>query len=250
MSQHKVEGVVHQSPINVRTMVSNLQREDPPPTHSPRELSPSDGHSLVKSRSFNDIHLVEGDWVSLDPLLLKQLPPIPSPTTPPKPPARRKKLLANASSIDPPQPPPKPEERQGSPILLKPDEVKRERPSTEEAKKVSPKLPRVPKIPYPAAQNVMESVQPPKAPSRTNTAKLPPRPPPPFTKPTQRLTKKQPLIPKVEPEPSSSITAEDIVKAVKKASLERQVSEPVGEKRTTPPENSGGSTGKTESLFN
>ena len=251
MSQHKVGNVIHQSPVNVRSMVSNLQREDTPPTRSPRELSPSDGQGLVKSRSFNDIHLVEGDWVSLDPQLLKKLPAIPSPTTPPKPPARRKKLQAIASSGEPPRPSPKPEERKGSPVFLKTDEVKREPPSVEEVKKTSPLLPRVPKVPYPGL-NVTESVHQPKSPSRSNTTKVPPRPPPPFTKPTQRTTRKTPMLPKLDPEASLTITAQDIVKAVKKASLDRQASEPVEDKKKTP-DSTGGSIEhfcKIESLFN
>ena len=148
----------HKSPINVKNMIHTLERD----RSSSREMSPADSTTgLTKSRSFNDLHLVEDDWVSLDPRMIKKLPAIPSPTLgkPPKPPARRKKMQGPAKSTEETL---KSLEKGSNPLVGRPlprrpdsEEIKRVIviPSkSEEPKRVSPKMPpKVPKMPYPAA---------------------------------------------------------------------------------------------------
>ena len=150
-------GTTYKSPIDVKTMIHTLERD----RNSSREVSPADSTSgLTKSRSFNDLHLVEDDWVSLDPKLIKKLPPMlpPSPTAgkPPKPPARKKKMQGPAKSTDDGRSektlaarllPRRPGSEEIKKIVVIPTK-------TEEPRKVSPILPpKVPKLPYPAAQN-------------------------------------------------------------------------------------------------
>lgn len=150
-------GTTYRSPINVKNMIHTLERDH---KSSSREASPAEG--LTKSRSFNDLHLVDDDdgWLSLDPKMLKKLPAIPpSPTAgkPPKPPARKKKMQGPAKSTD--------EGKSEKPLATRPlprrpdsDEIKRvvviPTKTEEPVRKVSPILPpKVPKTPYPAAQN-------------------------------------------------------------------------------------------------
>ena len=238
--------MVYKKPFNVKAIASTLERPERSAVHSECEPSPGDGHGLVKSRSFNDIHMVEDDWVSLDPQLLKKLPPMPSP--PPKPPARRKRMQgsidegvrAKAEKKVSPSSLQSDEVRSDGSSLLKPDGVKRDTPSPEERRRGSPKLPKVPLLPNPVGKNTAPTTESPKPPARSKAAQIPPRPPPPFTKPTQRTVKvvptpKVPVLPNVEQGRTAAL-----LEAVKKASLEKQSSE-TGEDRRKPTfENAGG----------
>lgn len=190
---------VQKSPGNVKNIVNKFVREDLSPIRS-REASPQES-GLVKSRSFNDIHMVEGDWE-----LLNREPQSPELGKPPRPPARRKRsprLEGNSSDTGRPSSSNLDDSPQTFPFggtyygkktpVIKQSSYDATTPSPSSNEKRSPKLPR--KVPYPGTQQQLQQPVPPPRPANNKlpppaSSKIPPRPPPPFTKPTQRSVRK------------------------------------------------------------
>lgn len=172
--------VKRKNPVNVKARIQQYQEQQQNVNpNSPKRQS--DG--FVKSKSFNDLQsmtLAEDGWVVAgDTKLTTQREHSPL-ATPPKPPARRKKIVPNEERPLPPTPP-----QSSSPKTMPRvnKQTKQTRPSDNTTQESKDQLTSTDLFLLPKSGKPSLSLKP-----------VPPRPPPPFLKPTRRTPEPKPLL--------------------------------------------------------